>query len=196
MEIKEPVDHKDWLDQLISLYFVRTTDGICLYSHYFQLGSLSHIENQLVGMGFTALYRMLKEIVDSKASLRTIDLGSKKVLIETRNNLMTILIVLNDSPLIRKKLHKLTIIFEQMFELQRQINNIGYVCQEDYEFTSQLISLVFSNQYHNILDLIPLLFEMITHNRPCYNKNDEEIAKNKNKQSTEGIDSFSSNFIK
>ncbi|MHA1974250.1 MAG: hypothetical protein ACTSW1_14720 [Candidatus Hodarchaeales archaeon] len=196
LQIKAPVDYKNWQEQLISLYFIRTTDGICLYSHYFQLGSLSHIENQLVGMGFTALYRMLKEIVGSKAQLKTIDLGTKQVLIESRNNLMSILIASNDSPIIRSKLSKLTLIFEQMFELQRQINSLGYVRQEDYEFTSQLISLIFSNQYHNILDLIPLLFKLITYNGLNSDSIDEEQPNNKNTSTNRRINNFSLNLLK
>ena len=79
----------DWKHHLISLYIIRNGDGICLFSHHFQLGLISQIENQLVGMGFTAISQMLQEIVDSSSSLVMLDLGSKKVLIEEKESFLT-----------------------------------------------------------------------------------------------------------
>ena len=75
---------ENWKQHLISLYIIRKSDGICLFSHHFQLGLISQIEIQLVGMGFTALARMMREIVDSSSCLSMIDLGEKKVLINEK----------------------------------------------------------------------------------------------------------------
>ncbi|UCG90674.1 MAG: hypothetical protein JSU57_02795, partial [Candidatus Heimdallarchaeota archaeon] len=88
---------KDWKKHLISLYIIRKSDGICLFSHHFQLGAISQIENQLVGMGFTALAKMMREIVDKSARLNMIDLGRKKVLIEERINLLVVLVTTEGS---------------------------------------------------------------------------------------------------
>ena len=76
----ENIDH--WQQYLVSLYIIRKTDGICLFSHHFNLGYISNIENQLVGMGFIAIANMMQEVVDSNSQLRMIDLGRKKVLLE------------------------------------------------------------------------------------------------------------------
>ena len=73
-----------WQEHLVSLYIIRKNDGICLFSHHFNLGYISNIENQLVGMGFIAIANMMQEVVDSSSQLRMIDLGRKKVLLEER----------------------------------------------------------------------------------------------------------------
>ncbi|MHA2389864.1 MAG: hypothetical protein ACXACW_14190 [Candidatus Hodarchaeales archaeon] len=82
-----------WQEYLVSLYIIRKSDGICLFSHHFNLGYISNIENQLVGMGFIAISNMMQEVVDSSSQLRMIDLGRKKVLLEERNNILSVLIV-------------------------------------------------------------------------------------------------------
>ncbi len=105
----------DWKRHLISLYIIRQGDGICLFSHHFQLGLISHIENQLVGMGFTAISQMLQEIVDSSSNLVMMDLGSKKVLIEEKEGFLTILITTINSPVLRDKLEELADLFGKMF---------------------------------------------------------------------------------
>ncbi len=91
--VKNPVKTpENWKNDIIALYIIRSLDGICLFSHYFQIGEISAIENQLIGMGFTAMSKMMKEVVDSSVSLKLIDLGEKKVLIEEYENLISVLI--------------------------------------------------------------------------------------------------------
>lgn len=151
----------DWKQHLISLYIIRNGDGICLYSHHFQLGLISHIENQLVGMGFTAITQMLQEIVDSTSSLVMIDLGSKKVLIEEKESFLSILITTINSQALRDKLKKLTDLFEKMFELQQRISSITQVRVEDYALTSDLVSMVFKDKPTRVLEIIPMIFKSI-----------------------------------
>ncbi|MFX0210436.1 MAG: hypothetical protein ACFFDT_30935 [Candidatus Hodarchaeota archaeon] len=152
---------ENWKKHLISLYIIRKRDGICLFSHHFQLGLISHIENQLVGMGFTALARMMQEIVDSSACLRMIDLGQKKVLIDERSNLLAVLITTQGIPILCKKLEELTNYFENMFELQQQINLETCVRLEDYALTTELVSLVFKDRPKRVLEIIPIIFKSI-----------------------------------
>jgi len=147
---------ENWQQQLLSLYIVRNTDGICLFSHHFRLGMISQIESQLVGMGFVAMIKMMKEIVDSSAKLSLIDLGKKKVLIDERKNYFAILVTVEDSLFLRKKLRKFTDYFEKIFELQFQINNNKCVCLEDYALTSDLVSMVFDDQSSRGLEIIPI----------------------------------------
>ncbi len=154
----------DWHDGLISLYLVRTMDGICLYSHHFQIGPISQIETQLVGMGFTALTRMMREIVDSNARINTIDLKEKMVLIEDRENLLSVLIVNKEIPVFRKKLIELTTSFEKMFEIQLQISETNFVCPDDFALTSNLVSMIFSSENSRVLDLVPIIFDSIRKN--------------------------------
>lgn len=157
---------KNWKKDLISLYIVRNSDGICLFSHHFQLGLMSQIENQLIGMGFTAISKMMQEVVDTSSRLIMMDLGPKKVLIEERGNKLAILVVIKDSPFYRKKLEELIDYFEKIFELQEQIDQTTHVCVEDYALTDKLVSLVFSDQSVNIIELIPLVFKAIQKNKP------------------------------
>ena len=147
---------KKWKHHLFSLYIIRKSDGICLFSHHFQIGLISQIENQLVGMGFTALEKMMREIVDSSAHLELIDLGKKKVLIEERRNLLAVLITTDNSQFIRLKLEELTSHFEKMFDLQQQINLETCVKLEDYALTAELVSIVFTDQPKRILEIIPI----------------------------------------
>ncbi|MFX1516119.1 MAG: hypothetical protein ACFFC6_07415 [Promethearchaeota archaeon] len=157
--------YSDWKHHLVSLYIIRKGDGICLFSHHFQLGTISHIENQLVGMGFTAISQMLQEIVDSSLSLVMMDLRSKKVIIEEKENFLTILITTVNSPILRDKLEELANLFEKMFELQQRISLVTQVCVEDYALTSELISLVFKDKPTQVLEIIPLIFNSIRKNK-------------------------------
>ncbi|MFW9902900.1 MAG: hypothetical protein ACFFFH_01090 [Candidatus Thorarchaeota archaeon] len=160
----------NWKQHLISLYIIRKGDGICLFSHHFQLGLISRIENQLVGMGFTAISQMLQEIVDSSSSLVMMDLGSKKVLIEEKQGFLTILITTINSPLLRNKLKKLADLFEKIFELQQRISLVTQVCVEDYALTTELVSMVFEDEPTQILRIIPVIFKSIRKNKSLSTK--------------------------
>ena len=175
---------KKWNHHLFSLYLIRKSDGICLFSHHFQIGPLSQIENQLVGMGFTALEKMMQEIVDSSANLKLIDLGKKKVLIEERRNLLAILITTDNSQFLRLKLEEITNHFEKMFELQQQINLETCVKLEDYALTAELVSIVFTDQPKRILEIIPIIFKSIRKNNLTFPNHKETLD---NPLSTEKI---------
>jgi hypothetical protein len=168
---------KEWKHHLLSLYIIRKTDGICLFSHHFQIGLISQIENQLVGMGFTALERMMREIVDSSAHLELIDLGKKKVLVEERKNLLAVLITTDNSQLIRLKLEELTNHFEKMFELQQQISLETCVKLEDYALTAELVSIVFKDKPNRILEIIPIIFKSIRNNNIPFANHNETLHK-------------------
>lgn len=166
---------KKWKHHLFSLYIIRKSDGICLFSHHFQIGLISQIENQLVGMGFTALEKMMREIVDSSAHLELIDLGKKKVLIEERRNLLAVLITTDNSQFIRLKLEELTSHFEKMFDLQQQINLETCVKLEDYALTAELVSIVFTDQPKRILEIIPIIFKSIRKNNLTFPNHNETL---------------------
>ena len=152
----------NWKKALISLYIIRNTDGICLYYHHFQLGSISQIETQLVGMGFSAMSKMMQEIVDSNSHLSLIDLDKKKVIIEEKGDLLGILVTVDYSSVIREKLIELLDYFEKIFQLQREISSLGnHVCLEDYALTSELVDLVFEKQPLKVLEIVPLIFKSI-----------------------------------
>jgi len=178
--IKSEKLHNDWYDELISLYLVRTIDGICLYSHHFQIGPISQIETQLVGMGFTALTRMMREIVDSTARINTIDLKEKMVLIEDHENLLSVLIVNKEIPIFRKKLIELTTSFERMFEIQLQINESNFVCPDDFALTSNLVSMIFSSENSRVLELVPIIFDSIRKNHITDHLSSSERWKKRN----------------
>lgn len=169
----------NWKHQLLSLYIVRNSDGICLFSHHFKLGLISQIETQLVGMAFTALSKLMREVVDSNSNLNLIDLGKKKVLIDEKKKFSSFLITTEDTFLIRRKLTRLTDYFEKIFELQYQINERKLVCSEDYALTSDLVSLIFEEQpSKQILGLIPLIFDSIKKSPSIYNnKKDKSLLK-------------------
>jgi hypothetical protein len=151
-----------WLNSLQSLYIIRKNDGICLFSHHFQLGAISHIENQLVGMGFIAIVSMMQEVVDSTSQLRLIDLESKKVLIREKNNILAVLITSQFNEILNEKLTEFSQYFNKIFELQNQISEEScLICSDDYALTSDLVSLIFSNQEQKTLKLIPLIFKII-----------------------------------
>ncbi|MFX0051072.1 MAG: hypothetical protein ACFE8U_07230, partial [Candidatus Hermodarchaeota archaeon] len=99
---------ENWKDNLVSLYFIRQLDGICLFSHHFQLGYETTIDNQLVGWGFSAFYEMIKEIVDGSADLKLLDVGKKKILIEKGANTLVVLITTTNTPFYRRKLDIIT----------------------------------------------------------------------------------------
>lgn len=154
--------NNNWQLDLVSLYIVRKNDGICLYSHHFNLGNISHIENQLVGMGFVAIISMIKEVVNSDSQLKSINLGKRSILVESRADILSILVVKRISPKIKQSLKKFSIFFNKLFELQQQINKqSNLVCKEDYALTNDLIHVVFSIPSDRPLDLIPLIFKMI-----------------------------------
>jgi hypothetical protein len=163
----------DWKRHLISLYIIRQDDGICLYSHHFQLGLISQIENQLVGMGFTAISQMLQEIVDSSLNLVMMDLGSKKVLIEEKEGFLTILITTINSSVLRDKLEELAYLFGKMFVLQQRISLVTQVSVEDYALTSELVSLVFKDKPTRVLEIIPVIFKSIRKNKSLSSKGKE-----------------------
>lgn len=154
----------NWKKHLISLYIIRS-DGICLFSHHFQIGLISQIETQLVGMGFTAISQMMQEIVDSSLSLELIDLGPKKVLIEEYENILAILIATTNSDFLRAKLKELADHFEKMFELQQRISAETRVSLEDYALTAELVSMVFQDQPTRVLEIIPVIFKSIRKNK-------------------------------
>ncbi|MHA1942154.1 MAG: hypothetical protein ACW99F_15480 [Candidatus Hodarchaeales archaeon] len=154
-----------WYEDLVSLYIVRKDDGICLYSHHFNLGYISRIENQLVGMGFVAIISMIREVVDSESQLESISLGRKTILVESREGILSILVVKRSSPIIKEKLKKFAIFFNHLFELQQQINKqSNLVCREDYALTTDLIHIIFSIPVESPLKLIPLIFKVIQAN--------------------------------
>lgn len=156
--------YQDWKQYLISLYFIRNNDGICLFSHHFKLG-VSQIESQLVGMGFIAIIQMIREIVDSSAQLSKIELGRKVVLINEKDTILAVL-KLNgsvNSPIFYDKLEALTDHFEKLFEFQQQNSLETCVCLEDYAMASELVSLIFNDQPTSVLEIIPLIFKAIKH---------------------------------
>ncbi|MHA1968846.1 MAG: hypothetical protein ACW964_13710 [Candidatus Hodarchaeales archaeon] len=155
-------DSQNWKNALVSLYIVRNTDGICLYYHHFQLGSISRIETQLVGMGFSAMSKMMQEVVDSDSNLSLIDLDKKKVIIEEKGDLLGILVTTKYSTVIREKLTLLLDHFEKIFQLQRAISSLGkHVCLEDYALTSDLVDLIFDKQPLKVLEIVPIIFKSI-----------------------------------
>jgi hypothetical protein len=103
---KDSENTDSWLNDLNSLYIIRKKDGICLFSHHFKLGAISHIENQLVGMGFIAISNMMQEVVDSTSQLRLIDLDSKKVLIREKNDILSVLITSQFSEILNERVTK------------------------------------------------------------------------------------------
>ncbi len=172
----------NWKKTLISLYIIRNTDGICLYYHHFQLGSISQIETQLVGMGFSAMSKMMQEIVDSNSHLSLIDLDKKKVIIEEKGDLLGILVTVDYSSVIREKLIELLDYFEKIFQLQREISSLGnHVCLEDYALTSELVDLVFEKQPLKVLEIVPLIFKSIRKGNIStlskQNKNSHELTR-------------------
>ncbi len=152
---------ENWKQHLISLYIIRKDDGICLFSHHFQLGMISQIETQLVGMGFTALAKMMREIVDSSARLCMIDLGRKKVLIDERSTSLTVLVTTENSLFLQGKLKEMTDYFQKIFELQQRISLRTRVCLEDYALTADIVSLVFQEKSTRVLEIVPLIFKSI-----------------------------------
>ncbi|MFW9854069.1 MAG: hypothetical protein ACFFFG_03385 [Candidatus Thorarchaeota archaeon] len=157
-------------NDLISLYCIRIHDGLCLFAHHFQLARIAQLhEPQLIGMGFTAITRMLREVVDSKGHLRYIDFFTKKVIIEEnqQQQFLTVLITTRDNPFVRKKLRKFTECFAQIFQLQHQINlRKNYISKEDYALASEFVSIIFSNNSNRILNLFPLIFDSIRTEKP------------------------------
>ncbi|UCG01004.1 MAG: hypothetical protein JSW11_15470 [Candidatus Heimdallarchaeota archaeon] len=180
---------ENWKQHLISLYIIRKNDGICLFSHHFQLGLISQIENQLVGMGFTALARMMQEIVDSSSRLNKIDLGEKKVLIDERKNLLAVLVTTQDNSFLHKKLEELTDHFEKIFELQQQINLETCVRLEDYALTSELVSLVFKDRPKRVLEIIPVIFKSIRKNDSIFSNQEKKLLKRLNPAYAKEIES-------
>ena len=165
-----------WQEYLVSLYIIRKTDGICLFSHHFNLGYISNIENQLVGMGFIAIANMMQEVVDSSSQLRMIDLGRKKVLLEERNNILSVLIVTKFLDVLKEKLAEFTSYFTKIFELQQQINEKScLVSPEDYALTAELVPLIFTSVPRKPLELIPLIFKTIQKNPTVFTKEFKEI---------------------
>lgn len=158
-----------WQEYLVSLYIIRKSDGICLFSHHFNLGYISNIENQLVGMGFIAISNMMQEVVDSSSQLRMIDLGRKKVLLEERNNILSVLIVTKFLEILKEKLAEFTGYFTKIFELQQQINEKScLVSPEDYALTAELVPLIFTSIPRKPLELIPLIFKTIQKNPTAF----------------------------
>lgn len=154
-----------WQEHLVSLYIIRKNDGICLFSHHFNLGYISNIENQLVGMGFIAIANMMQEVVDSSSQLRMIDLGRKKVLLEERNNILSVLITTKFLEVLKEKLAEFANFFAKIFELQQQINEKScLVSPEDYALTADLVPLIFASLPRKPLELIPLIFKTIQRN--------------------------------
>ena len=165
-----------WQEYLVSLYIIRKTDGICLFSHHFNLGYISNIENQLVGMGFIAIANMMQEVVDSSSQLRMIDLGRKKVLLEECNNILSVLIVTKFLDVLKEKLAEFTSYFTKIFELQQQINEKScLVSPEDYALTAELVPLIFTSVPRKPLELIPLIFKTIQKNPTVFTKEFKEI---------------------
>ena len=123
---RQQTQHEEkWENHLISLYCIRNHDGICLFAHHFQVARIAQLhEPQLIGMGFTAITRMLCEIVDGRGSLKFIDFGKKKVLVEENEHqqFLTVLITTEDTPALREKLKKFTECFSRIFQLQHQVN--------------------------------------------------------------------------
>lgn len=156
---------KKWENHLISLYCIRNHDGICLFAHHFQVARIAQLhEPQLIGMGFTAITRMLCEVVDGKGSLKFIDFDKKKVLVEEneQQQFLTVLITTEDAPAIREKLRKFTECFARIFQLQHQINlGKNYITKEDYALASEFVTIIFSERSDRILNIFPLIFDSI-----------------------------------
>ncbi|MHA2112069.1 MAG: hypothetical protein ACXADW_12635 [Candidatus Hodarchaeales archaeon] len=159
---KDSENTDSWLNDLNSLYIIRKKDGICLFSHHFKLGAISHIENQLVGMGFIAISNMMQEVVDSTSQLRLIDLDSKKVLIREKNDILAVLITSQFNEILNEKLTEFSSYFSKIFELQNQINEEScLICSDDYALTADLVSLIFTDQPQKTLRLVPIIFKII-----------------------------------
>ncbi len=165
-----------WQKFLVSLYIIRKTDGICLFSHHFNLGYISNIENQLVGMGFIAILNMMQEVVDSSSQLRMIDLGRKKVFLEERNNILSVLITTKTLDILKEKLAEFTSYFTKIFELQQQINEKScMVSPDDYALTAELVPLIFTSLPRKPLELIPLIFKTIQKSPTVFNEEKKSL---------------------
>ena len=174
---QNPQEKHSWTKDLLSLYIIRKNDGICLFSHHFRLGHISHIENQLVGMGFIGIINMMLEVVDSESQPRLIDLGGKKVLIKEEKNILTVLITTRYVELLESKLEEFTTYFSKIFELQQQINREAcLVSAEDYALTSELVPLIFTSKAKNPLAMVPLIFKTIQRNPTVFTKKSKKSS--------------------
>ncbi len=167
-----------WKQKLLSLYVIHKDNGISLYSHHFQLGEISHIDSQLVGMGFTALSKMMRQTVDPTSHISFVDLGKKKILFEERKTFYIVLVSLELSKeefcVIFQRLKMLAEYFENMFILQQQITARTYVCLDDYALTSDLISLLFNEKQTDFMKIIPVIFRSIQKKSSLISKNVKE----------------------
>ncbi|MFX0185856.1 MAG: hypothetical protein ACFE95_22460 [Candidatus Hodarchaeota archaeon] len=152
---------ENWKDQLISVYFIRGRDCICLFSHNFQFRYVPNKDNQLVGWGFSAFHKMIKEIVDGSANLRLVDVVEKKILAGRSSNILVVLITTTNTPFYRRKLKEIAEIFKKLYLLQLQINSETLVRQEDYALIGNLIRLVFNDHPYSMIRIVPMIFKSI-----------------------------------
>lgn len=155
-------ESENWIQYLTSLYIIRKKDGICLFSHHFQIGNISHIEMQLVGMGFAALSNMMQEVIGKRANLRKIEIGCSLILFNNQETILGVLICKKELPIIHSRLDEMSSIFESTFFLQQQICDVNdYVCLEDFALAEEIVAYVFNENASRFMSFIPFLFRSI-----------------------------------
>ncbi len=116
----------NWYDKLIHLYIIYHS-GILLYDHPFLIEGDSN-DSLIISGGIIGMMSMLKEIIKGEKKIRTIDHGDRKIMfkLNSTEDVVFVLIVEEENPVIKKKLNALIEDFEDYY--REQMKDIKRVC--------------------------------------------------------------------
>ena len=132
VSMRETLPHKEqaWKDFLYHIYIIHNS-GILLYEHAFVEENKideSVVSSDLKAGGIIGVKSILKEIVNGKEEVETIDSGDRILMINHSNKVVYALIVKEELIVLRKKLEALIDDFnEKYFEIIKNINSTGVV---------------------------------------------------------------------
>jgi len=108
------LDELNWKDNLLNLYIIKSTEGICLLEKNFQ--KAEDVDKFLISGGITTIIKFVKEVTKSEEKVSTIIQEGKNLIIAHGKHIIVALVAKNDMKILHQKAKKLTNEYEQFFK--------------------------------------------------------------------------------
>lgn len=145
--IKETLPHKEkeWFESLFELYIIHKS-GISIYSHQFKRDD-DRMESELISGGIIGITSLLKEIVQGKEGLKTIDHGDKKLMFNysPEGDVVFVLLIGEDLFILRNKLNNFSEEFIEVYS--EELSNFEFCDSKQWENVPELIDKYFERKY-------------------------------------------------
>jgi hypothetical protein len=128
----------NWKEKLREIFIIKP-NGICVYAYSFEQNR-SIADSDLIAGGFSGIQSLLSEIVHTSETLQLIDYQNVKIMLERGKYHMFILIIKEQSSIIR---YKLKVFIQEFYEFFKDVVEIWDNNVDIFKPTGTLIQKIF-----------------------------------------------------